>query len=208
MKKLKDPALSINILIIILEIIGTAISLTRSGAHSLIYYTVLSNILALVSCVLYACFLLKGGEPGGAALRLRYCATVCLSVTFFVVVAVFVPMALPYGTVADILYKGPQIYHHLLCPILSFISFCFFEGGQLSKRIILIGALPTLLYAIVSVMLNILRVIKGPYPFLLVYEQPWYVSVLWFVLIMGFGAAFAALVRLLHNKFSKKGEVI
>ena len=195
MKKLKAPALSINILIIILEIIGTAISLTRSGAHSLIYYTVLSNILALVSCVIYACFLLKGGEPVGAALRLRYCATVCLSVTF-------------YGTVADILYKGPQIYHHLLSPILSFASFCFFERGQLPVKIILIGALPTLLYAIVSVTLNILRVIKGPYPFLLVYEQPWYVSVLWFVLIMGFGAAFANLVRLLHNKFSKKGEVI
>lgn len=206
MKRLKDPALSINILIIILEIIGTAISLTRSGAHSLIYYTVLSNILALTGCVLYAFSSLKGGEPGGAVLLLRYCSTVCLSVTFFVVVAVFVPMAMPYGTVADILYKGPQIYHHLLCPILSFVSFCFFERGQLPVKIILIGALPTLLYAIVSVTLNILRVIKGPYPFLLVYEQPWYASVIWFFLIMGFGAAFAALIRLLHNKFSKKGE--
>ena len=204
MEKRAKTAAILNIAIIALELIGTSISISRSGGGSLIYYTVLSNILALVSCAVYTFLSLKGKEISKAALALRYCASVCLSVTFFVVVVIFVPMALPYGTVGDILYKGPQIYHHLLCPIISFVSFCFFEGGELDRRSILIGSVPTLLYAVFSITLNILKVINGPYPFLLVYEQPVYMSVIWFFVIMGIGAGFAAIVRLLHNKQLRK----
>ena len=204
MDKRSKTALVLNFAIIILELIGTAISFSNGGAGNLIYYTVLSNILALVSSVLFVSLTLKGREGTALVSALRYCASVCLAVTFTVVVFVFVPMTIPYGTTANVLYKGPQLYHHLLCPIVSFVSFCFFENGAVSRSFIAIGALPTLLYAVFSITLNLLRVIEGPYPFLMVYKQSWVESVIWFFVILGIGVAFAAVVRLLHNKNAKK----
>ena len=116
MEKLKKPFVIANILIVLLELIGTALSF-RNGVSVLIWYTVESNILALIaSMCLLVTFFICGSVPEWVKL-LRYSATVCLAVTFLVVVLVLTPWAVPYGMVGDVLYKGPQIYHHILCPI-------------------------------------------------------------------------------------------
>lgn len=196
MKKLKKPAAAANLLIILLEIIGTAISFSNGGISVLKWYTVLSNITAFIAsvCWLSACLRGNGDIPKWIKL-LRYCAAVCLSVTFLIVVFVLVPMAIPYGTAASVLYQGPQIYHHILCPIISFISFAFLEDNTgITRSHAFIAAVPTLIYGIVAMLLNILRVIEGPYPFLLVYQQPWYMSVMWFVLIIGLAFVLARMI--------------
>lgn len=58
-------------------------------------------------------------------------------------------------------------------------------------------------YLAAAVILNILRVMEGPYPFLLVYAQPWYLSVLWCVVILGIAAILALGVRALYNFITK-----
>lgn len=188
-------ALTANIVIIILELIGTSISLSNEGIRNFRWYTVLSNVFALAaSCCYTAAALFCGLDQLPQWVRLLRCgASVCLSVTFLIVVTVLVPMAVPGGTAADVLYKGPQIYHHILCPLISACSFVFLEvppeGGL---RLALYAAIPTLLYAVVLTILNLARVTHGPYPFLFVYEQPWYASVLWFIMIVGLSAGVGA----------------
>lgn len=197
-------AIVANIILIILEIIGTSISLSNGGIKNFIWYTVLSNVLALAASVCYTISALVGNaaEPPQWVLLLRYGAAVCLSVTFLIVVTVLVPMAMPSGTAANVLYKGPQIYHHILCPLISAASFVFLEpapeGGM---KLVLIAAAPTLLYAVVFVVLNIAKIVHGPYPFLYVYEQPLFMSVMWFVVIVGLSAELAAGLMKLSQHF-------
>ncbi len=196
-----------NASLIVLELIGSSISFQRGGFGNLRWYTVLSNVFALVSSVVWLIsYIRRGGKVGFIAGMMRYLASCCLAVTFLTVIFVLVPMAMPSGTAANVLYKGPQIYHHILCPILSCVSFIFFEQGMTVDRKKLTAALaPTMLYAVVFVILNLLKVVYGPYPFLHVYEQPWFISVLWAAVIGGVAAASAWAIGKLRNKFSGAG---
>ncbi|MBR1393803.1 MAG: hypothetical protein IJ561_08235 [Ruminococcus sp.] len=205
-KKVRLLPVASNAALILLELIGTAISFSNGGARNLVYYTVLSNILALISSIAFLIsYLRRGGKVSFVAQMMRYFATCCLTVTFLVVVTILVPMAAPYGNAASVLYKGPQIYHHILCPILSFVSFVFIEQGmKLDRQKLVAGAAPTLAYALVFIVLNYIKAVHGPYPFLYVHEQPWYMSVMWFLVINGIALGFSFLIGKLRNKFSDK----
>ncbi len=94
-------------------------------------------------------------------------------------------------------------FHAVSSPDLSDARFNiihFFGGGPPSERKYRLFALtPTILYAAVAVTLNIAKVMDGPYPFLHVYEQPVYMSIIWFAAILG-GAYFMAWLLLKANK--------
>ena len=205
MKTRIKVALTINILMIIFEIAGTWISYSNSGISNLVFYTVDSNILAFISCVAFVIMCLMN-KNSRAVSMLRYIATINLALTFTIVVFVFVPMCVPYGfdAVADILYRGPQIFHHVLCPILSFVSFAFFEENEIITRKNSAFAVAfTLLYAVVTLTLNILKVLEGPYPFLYVYKQPVWASVMWFVLIPLIAYGYSLLIGFIYTKKNK-----
>ncbi len=51
-----------------------------------------------------------------------------------------------------------------------------------------------------TVILNVLSVWDGHYPFLRVHEQPFGISVLWFILILGGAYAAAVLMKKLREK--------
>lgn len=192
-----------NASIIVLELIGTALSFRNGGFRNLMWYTVLSNVFALVSSIAFlVSYLRRGGKVGFIAGMLRYLASCCLAVTFLTVIFVLVPMAVPGRGAANVLYKGPQLYHHILCPILSALSFIFVERGmRINKKATAAACAPTLLYALVFIVLNLLRAVRGPYPFLHVYEQPWFLSVIWFLVIGGISFGSAALIGKLKNRF-------
>ncbi len=193
-----------NASIIVLELIGTSISYRNGGLGNLRWYTVLSNVFALVTSIAWLIsYLKRGGKVRYIAGMLRYMASCCLAVTFLTVIFVLVPMAAPSGGVARVLYKGPQIYHHILCPLISCLSFIFLEQGmRINKKMALASNVPTLTYAVVFIILNLLRVTVGPYPFLHVYEQPVYMSVIWFFVIAGVALGSSFLIGKLHNKLS------
>eukprot|EP00833_Pecoramyces_ruminatium_P004547 jgi/Orpsp1_1/1178579/evm.model.c7180000065909.2 len=112
---------------------------------------------------------------------------------------VLVPMAVGSGLADDLLIRGPQPFHHIICPIISFISFCIFEEGELTKNNILLAIIPTIIYAIVSTILNILKVLTGPYPFLEVYNQPVYLSVIWFIGIIAISSGIAWFIQFIFH---------
>lgn len=202
----RKTALLINSLIVILECIGFVYALGNHGIQMLVFYTQLSNLVLLFASTAFVAVGALGKDSEEKIkkflVKVKYLATCVVTVTFLVVIFVLFPMALPYGTGLDILIGEANLYHHMLCPILAIISFFFFEEGRLAFSDNLLATLPTLLYAIVTTTLNACKVIHGPYPFLYVYEQPFYMSVFWFVTIVGLGFLIALVLR----KIRKKGE--
>lgn len=188
-----------------MEIIGLVATIQTHGASLFMYYTEDSNIFALIACSLYAisvlrCLVKKEPHPPIRMKLLKYTATCCLAVTFTVVICVLAP---PMGAEGFkmMLFGGSMLYHHFLCPVLALISFIFFETEpSLEKRYTLYALIPTITYALVSVVLNIAHVMVGPYPFLLVYRQPVYMSCVWFVIIIGGAYLMACLIRKLNNR--------
>jgi hypothetical protein len=53
---------------------------------------------------------------------------------------------------------------------------------------------------LVMVPLNYFRVVEGPYPFLKVHNQPWYMSILWFLAISLVAFGIAVLLRKICGK--------
>jgi len=183
-------ALLLNLVVLLMEIGSNAFGLLHYGPRILIYYTTLSNLLALGSSL---CFLLlsRRREPPRWLAWLRLLTALHLTVTFLVVVTILAPVT---GGYRAALLEGIVLYQHTLCPILTVVSFVFFERRlpSLSRRSILWTLLPTLGYGAVFVVLNLLRIVDGPYPFLRVNAQPAWLTVVWFAVILG-GALLLAL---------------
>lgn len=195
-------ALCANALIVILEIVALVLSVVEQGLGSFLFYTRDSNYLAMAVSLLFCIYAvreLRGkGEIPNWLYSLRYIAVSCLMVTFFVVILVLMPAM--GENALFMLYGGSMLYQHTLCPILAVLSFFVFEmRNDLLKADIIKALIPTLVYALVTVMLNICRVIEGPYPFLMVYSQPWYMSVAWCVIILGIAGLLAFGVWGLYN---------
>lgn len=152
------------------------------------FYTTDSNLLALLVCLIYSVYLIRNLVTGNECIptwlrQVKYMATCCLTVTFVIVLTVLAPMMGLMGY-RVMLFEGLMIYHHLLCPILMIFVFLFFDSdGIYNRKKVTATIIPTALYAVVIVVLNVRRTISGPYPFLMVYQQTVYVSVFWFLVI-------------------------
>ena len=183
MKRKNKIAIILNILIIILEIVGLVIS-TKSGGRLLIeYYTEDSNILLLIAASIYTLYLLNKKKIPRWLSILKHMAVLGVAITFLVVVFILAPMYnFNYGWM---LFGGAMAYHHTLCPILAIISYIFFENNKIKKKDIPYTMIFTFAYTIILIICNILHIIEGPYPFLLIYKQPVYMSILWILIIDG-----------------------
>lgn len=198
-----------NIIIVILEVIGISILIKLQGLEMFQYYTSNSNILALVSCALMAIFsikALKNNKPIPLVIKmLKYISALCLTVTFIVVIFVLAP--LNEFDYMHYLFENDLLYHHLLCPVLTFVSYVFFEdNSDFTIKNSLIATVPTLFYAIVIIILNIVRIVDGPYVFLHVYEQSVITSIMWFFVIVGSAFLFALLINFLNKRANKNTE--
>lgn len=201
-------SLLINIIIIILEIIGTSICANATGLEMFSFYTTDSNLFALTVCIVFAFFtarsLFSSKKPDipKPIKILKYISVCCLNLTFIIVVTIFAPV-LGEGGYEYMLFNGDFFYYHFSCPLLSLISFILFEGGtKYEVGYSFIATFPTLIYAVSTVTLNLLNIINGPYPFLMVYEQPVYLSVLWFIFIIDAAFLLSALIQKIGSKFA------
>ena len=189
-------------LVVILEVIALVLSVIEQGLGSFVFYTRDSNYLTMAVCLLFCIYAVKELRGKGARpnwlYTMRYISVSCLMLTFFVVIFVLMPSM--GENALSMLYEGSMLYQHTLCPILSLFSFFVFETeGRLPKTDMIKALIPTLVYALITIMLNICRVIEGPYPFLMVYSQPWYASVLWCVIILGIAGFLAFAVWRLYS---------
>lgn len=209
--KVHKAAFVLNIAIAGLEMAGFAITFMRpDGTEYLKYYTQESNLLLLAACLLAALFQWpalrhKRSIPSWVRL-LKYVATCCIAVTLVVVLLVLAPSeAAARGCAGyfDTLWGGTNFYFHFVCPILAIVNFVLFEkNSDFKPAATLLALLPTILYAIVALSLNIARLMVGPYFFLHIYEQPVYMSCLWFGVILG-GAYVLAYILYRANRAQK-----
>ncbi len=209
MKKPSRPVvgLVLNLLIVALEVVGLLLSIADHGWGLFQFYTQDSNLIALLACGLMAaqqisCLCGKRESAARWVWVLKYTSVCMLAVTFLVVIFVLAPIdGAGLRGYSVMLFGGSMLYHHFLCPILAFISFLFFDGEtRVTRRDTFLALIPTVLYALIAVLLNILRVMQGPYPFLMVYSQPVYASALWFIAIIGGAYLISLLIRAANGR--------
>ncbi len=178
-----DVGLILNFILVILEIIGLILCLDALGCIDLTYYTIDSNIFLLVSSILY---LFSRKNPSKIVQFFRYSSTLSVMITFLVVIFVLYPM-LDFNF-QYLFLAGPNPYMHVLCPLIALVSFLFFEKNEIENNLKnnFRSLYFTLIYAVILISLNILRIVNGPYPFLKVYEQSVLMSIIWIVAILGF----------------------
>ena len=206
-------SLCLNLAVVLLEIYAFRLTIARNGAGIFQYYTEDSNLLALVVCALCAFYQGRALKAGAAAALpdwaciLKYIAVCCLTVTFVVVVCILAPSMEDAGKPGYqiMLLKNSMLCMHLLCPVAAFVSFVWFERLPLpAGRAVRFALIPTALYAVVAVILNIARVLYGPYIFLHVYEQPVWLSCVWVAVIVGGAALVARLLWRWNDRVSKR----
>ena len=182
--KRRKSIIIINIVFLILEIIGAVLSFKENGWGLFRYYTDDSNYFAFVNTVILLIFLIRNKELPKWLIKMRYVAALLMALTFVVTAAVLAPMK--GAEYFSLFVDGAKLYQHTFCPILFFISYFGLERQvPEEKKCIMCGMIPTIVYGIVLVILNLLRVVDGPYSFLRVYNQPIYMSAFWLVTIYG-----------------------
>ncbi len=200
-------SLIFNYSILIAQSIAMVLSISRHGTEVFLYYTNLSNYFSIIPAVLFCIFALRtfcNNKPiPFFIIRLRFISTVTLMVTFFVSVFIIIPM-IPSLT-SYMLIEGSSFFQHVYCPIVSLISFIFFERGYNLKRLnVLFAIIPTLIYGFTLIALNLLKLVIGPYPFFYVYKIPWYISTLSIITIILITLMATLLIRLLYNAQPKE----
>ena len=189
----KKVALVLNVLLIIFEIIGFIITYKVGEDITPALYTEDSNLICLIASIMYVIYYFNGKSSNKIVHIFRFMTTLNLLLTFFITLFL---LSREYG-LYEMMIQNEFIFFHTLCPIVSFISYLFFEKYRATKGDIMYkGAMFTCVYSIVVYTLNILKVIEGPYPFLKVYEQPITQTV---VTILGMGVVLAILTFALYE---------
>ena len=195
-KKKATVALVLNFVLVMLEVIGSVMSIQEIGWGIFMFFTDYSNNLSLFAAIFMCIYLIgqiKNGTPIPMWLRiLKYMSVCSLTITILVVVFILSPAIGRGGLRWSMLY-GDMLYHHFLCPVLAIVIFLFFEHDPpLEKKHAYYALIPVSIYAAVFIVLNLLRIVEGPYPFLKYYQQPIYMSVFYTIVIPG-GAYLIAL---------------
>ncbi len=201
----------LNLFIVRWEPVAIRMSWEAVGMQAFTFYTENSNIFTAFVCLLVAVCqlvcLFTGREMPRWVKALKFVATCCLTVTFLTVVFVLGPYYASEGGVVFLLTESSMLYHHLLHPLCAFISFVLLERQpKLPAKCIPLALVPTALYGSIALWANYKRLLVGPYPFLMVYEQTQQQTVLWCAAIVGMNLLCAWLVwRLGGNRRRKSG---
>ena len=202
----------LNLAVVLMEPVAIRMSWEAVGNQTFTFYTENSNVFSAVICLLVVLAQLRGLVTGRPLPRwvkiLKFIAACCLTMTFLTVVLVLAPYYPEQGGVVFLLTESSMLYHHLLNPLCVFVSFVFLERDpKLPARCIPLALVPTVLYGSVALWANIRRLIVGPYPFLMVYEQTPAQSVLWCAVILTMNLFCAWLVWRLGGNRRKWGAV-
>lgn len=172
------------------------------------FYAVLSNYIALIASLLMVIFLLIKKDLSLVpypVILLKYVAAISLALTIIVVLVVLIPLDYgisDYGTGFYLnMLSSTGLFRHLLVPVLTIVSFIYFEGDRrLNKRKTIVFPIAyTLIYTVVILILVLTDKITAPYPFLDILYMPVHSTILYFVLI-GFVDYFLAKYLLLFNQ--------
>lgn len=101
-------------------------------------------------------------------------------------------------------FFGPNLYMHVLCPIIALISFIFFEKNDVENTLKnnLRAIYFTIIYAIILISLNIIGLVSCPYHFLKVTEQSVFMSIFWLILILGFAFILSRVILMARELYN------
>lgn len=120
------------------------------GLWSLKYFTILSNLLNGTVCLVYA-LRLRSGRVSAGLQRWKLTGTAAVALTFWVVLLFLGPI---FGYSS--MYRGANLWMHLLLPLLSMAAYVLLDRGcRIPGRDSLFAALAPLVYAL-GYVLNIL----------------------------------------------------
>lgn len=178
MTKNNKLALGSNILLIVLAGLGLYFSIVDKNAF--LYYSDNAGMFALSSSIIYVIIVLAKKEPNFLCLALRYVSTACLVLTL---VGTFYVATTTGENYLDSFIKGSHLFNNLLCPIVSFVSFTMFEGDRRlnKKKTIWYALIPTVIYGIIMLVCNVSNTFTGPYSFMMINDNPVYVTVVVFI---------------------------
>lgn len=178
MTKNNKLALGSNILLIVLASLGLYFSIVDKNAF--LYYSDNAGMFALSSSIIYVIVILTKKEPNFLSLALRYVSTTCLVLTL---VGTFYVATTTGENYLDSFIKGSHLFNNLLCPIVSFVSFTMFEGDRRlnKKKTIWYALIPTVIYGIIMLVCNVTNTFTGPYSFMMINDNPVYVTVIVFI---------------------------
>ena len=213
-----------HFVLLLLECIVVLHGLQDDGLGTFRFYTTDSNLLCGISSAFMLFFLLqrKNQEGKGVLSKalqgkgeswtfpsflpvLRYISSVCLALTFFVVLLVLGP---ENGFAHEFL-GGTRFFSHLLCPFLSIFLFLFPEEKRSLPLSVIGKALGvTLLYAIPLLILNGMGLVSGPYSFLKIREQSVGKTIFWIITILLGNALLALALQKGKNLFSDNKKLL
>ena len=180
---------ALNLFIICVEPIALPLSWSWGQEGIFFFYTEDSNIFAACVCAMVAVgqlvCIFTGKELPRWLHTLKYIATCCLTMTLLTVIFVLGPMYQDGNGWYIMLCTSSMLYHHLLNPLAAILSFVLLERTpRLPRSTVKWALVPTVVYGVILLWLNVQRVVEGPYPFLKIYEQTPAESVLWCAAIL------------------------
>ena len=182
-------SLVINLLIVFFAAQGFVLCYFHWKWRLFTFYTEFSNFFAIVTSSIIYFLQIKNIRKNKPlpywAKLIKYFSTCCLSLTFLVVLFILAPGS-GKGGFQSMFIEGSSLYFHLINPLLAIISFVFFEREpDLQLTAPQLALIPTVFYAVVIYPLIIIEKVTPPYPFLDVYQQPIYMTCLWFLILLG-----------------------
>lgn len=168
----------LNLVIVIFEIVAFIKSLKgRSFKNILIYYTQISNFIAFISSIMLVVLGMRYYVE-----VIRYLSVCMLIMTFLVTACILVPMT-RFKKAKELLFSGSGLFHHLLIPVISTLTYLFLEKKVSLSWIVLPVAI-TLIYGLVMLYLNYTKKVEGPYPFFMIRSMGGKLTTIWMAALL------------------------
>ncbi len=147
------PSILCN-LVIAAAVVAAAMGHAKKAPVKVIlrFFTALSNLFCAAASLAVAVCRLAGNAPD-AVLILKYVGTCAVTVTMLTVL-LFLGPTIGYKP----LFTGPDLWLHLICPVLAIISFLLWDKPDMPFAAVLLGMLPVPLYGLVY----LYRVLRAP----------------------------------------------
>ena len=179
------------------------------GIEQLYFYTQDANIIAGISALLFLLFLLIKKEINEIPMFimiLKFISATALMLSLLVVLGLLIPQRIlsentnmPWYI---LLIGRSMIFGHIFNPLISLISFIFFENDKRfnKKNNIYFPLVFTLIYGIILLVFNYLKLFDGPYFFLRIHNQEIYMMIIWIVLILIMNYLIAKILLIQNQK--------
>lgn len=131
----------LNLVTAVAAIAAVAAQVRKSTLRNVLrFFTALSNLYCALGCLADAACRLAGDAPRGV-LVFRYTGTVSVTVTMLTVLFFLMPQ---YG--AKAMFGGPDLWLHLLCPVMALVSHFAWDRPRMTFVCALLGLVPVILY--------------------------------------------------------------